>query len=87
MENVRNHVDVKLLTKWDGRYGAEAMIAKSNFHSRSVFALKIGRRRTAQIRGKVQQADLRGYVYTRHIESLLVRISPRVYITTISRQI
>ncbi|XP_018314199.1 uncharacterized protein [Mycetomoellerius zeteki] len=38
MENVRNHVDVKLLTKWDGRYGAEAMIAKPNFHNRSVFA-------------------------------------------------
>ena len=38
MENVRNHADVKLLTKWDGRYGAEAMIAKPNFHSRSVFA-------------------------------------------------
>ncbi|XP_018313871.1 uncharacterized protein [Mycetomoellerius zeteki] len=38
MENVRNHVDVKLITKWDGRYGAEAMIAKQNFHSRSVFA-------------------------------------------------
>ncbi|KYN09186.1 hypothetical protein ALC57_18699 [Trachymyrmex cornetzi] len=38
MENVRNHVDVKLLTKWHGRYGAEAMIAKPNFHSRSVFA-------------------------------------------------
>ncbi|XP_070170415.1 uncharacterized protein [Polyergus mexicanus] len=38
MENVRNHVDVKLLTKWGGRYGAEAMIAKPNFHSRSVFS-------------------------------------------------
>ncbi|KAL6419452.1 hypothetical protein ACFW04_011401 [Cataglyphis niger] len=38
MENVRNHSDVRLATRWDGRYGAEAMIAKPNFHSRSVFA-------------------------------------------------
>ncbi|RLU15904.1 hypothetical protein DMN91_011660 [Ooceraea biroi] len=38
MKNVRNHVDVKLLTKWNGRYGAEAMIAKPNFHSRSIFS-------------------------------------------------
>jgi len=38
MENVRNHVDVRLLMRWDGRYGAEAMIAKPNFHSRSVFS-------------------------------------------------
>jgi len=37
MENVRNHVDMRLLTRWDGR-GAEAMIAKPNFHSRSVFS-------------------------------------------------
>ena len=38
MENVRNHVDVRLVTYWDGRYGAEAMIAQPNFHSRSVFS-------------------------------------------------
>ena len=38
MENVRDHVDVWLITRWNGRYGAEAMIAKPNFHSRSVFS-------------------------------------------------
>jgi hypothetical protein len=38
MENVRNHANVRLVTRWDGRNGAEAMIAKPNFHSRSVFA-------------------------------------------------
>ncbi|KYM93653.1 hypothetical protein ALC62_15744 [Cyphomyrmex costatus] len=38
MENVRDRVDVKLLTKWEGRYGSEAMIAKPNFHSCSVFS-------------------------------------------------
>ncbi|XP_011861998.1 PREDICTED: uncharacterized protein LOC105558737 [Vollenhovia emeryi] len=38
MENVRNRVDVKLITKWEGRRGAEAMIAKPNFHSRSIFS-------------------------------------------------
>ncbi|XP_011705571.1 PREDICTED: uncharacterized protein LOC105460774, partial [Wasmannia auropunctata] len=38
METVRKHVDVRLATTWEGRHGAEALIAKPNFHSRSVFA-------------------------------------------------
>ena len=29
---------VKLLTKWEGRYDVEAMVAAPNFHSRNVFA-------------------------------------------------
>jgi len=61
MENVRNHINVKLLTKWNGQYGVEAMIAKPNFHN---FCEKFNRCRTAQTRGEIQQADLREYVYT-----------------------
>ncbi|XP_071579131.1 uncharacterized protein [Temnothorax nylanderi] len=38
MENVRAHVDVRLVTRWDGKYGAEALIGRPNFHSRSVFS-------------------------------------------------
>ncbi|XP_011858376.1 PREDICTED: uncharacterized protein LOC105555932 [Vollenhovia emeryi] len=38
MKNVREHVDVRLVTRWDGRYGAEALIARPNFHSRSIFS-------------------------------------------------
>jgi len=50
MENVCNHVDVKLITKWDGRYGAEAMIAKPNFHSRSVFAGNLIKMRKLEVK-------------------------------------
>ena len=38
MENMRNRVDVRLVTRWDVRYGAEALIAKLNFYSRAIFS-------------------------------------------------
>jgi len=41
MENVHNHVDVKLITKCDGRHGAEAMIAKLKLFIAAVSLWKI----------------------------------------------
>jgi len=38
MKNVRNHVNVRLLTRWEGRYDAEVMIAQPNFHSCNLIA-------------------------------------------------
>ncbi|XP_068994037.1 uncharacterized protein [Neodiprion pinetum] len=37
MENVRNHEDVKLVTKWEGRGGVRALIARPNLYSCTVF--------------------------------------------------
>lgn len=41
MENVRNHVDVNLITEWNGRYGAKNLIVKPNFKKRVVFNEKL----------------------------------------------
>lgn len=38
MENLRSRVDIKLKTKWLGRFGAAEMIAKPNFKKRTIFA-------------------------------------------------
>lgn len=37
MEDVRNHVDIKLINKWDGRYGLQTLIAKPNFKRNVIF--------------------------------------------------
>ena len=58
--------------------------AKPNFHSRSIFAENLIAIEMRKL--EVKFDNLHGYVYTRHIESLLVRISPRVHVTDISRQ-
>lgn len=36
-ENIRNRVDIKLITKWEGRFGLESMIAKPNFKRNVIF--------------------------------------------------
>lgn len=37
MENIRKRVNVHLLTKWEGRYGAEAYISKPEFKNSVIF--------------------------------------------------
>lgn len=37
MENVRKRVDIKLISKWNGRYGLQEMIGKPNFKRSIIF--------------------------------------------------
>jgi len=65
MENVYNYIDVRLLTHWDGRYGAEAMIAKSNFRSRNIFSENLIAIEMRKL--EIQQTDIHKYVHPRYI--------------------
>lgn len=38
MENLNKRRDVKLVSKWEGRYGAQTLISKPNFNHISIFA-------------------------------------------------
>ena len=37
IESERKKIDVTLVNKWEGRYGAEAVISRQNFHSCKTF--------------------------------------------------
>lgn len=37
MENIRNRVDIKLINKWEGRYGMQILVSKPNFKRNVIF--------------------------------------------------
>jgi len=79
MEDVRNHVDVQLLTRWEIRRGGNDR--KTKFPQLQRLFRKSGRRWIAQTRGQNQQIDLRRYMHSRYIH-MFVRISSRVHLIT-----
>lgn len=70
MENVRKRVDVKLVTKWGGRYGAEALIAKPNFHSRSIFDENLIAVQLEKLGVYFNKPIYVGFLYTRYFKNI-----------------
>jgi len=82
MENVAQPRWRKMINKV-GWYDAEAMIAKPNFHSRTIFAKNLIVVELNKLEVKFNKPI---YIGMYILESLLIRISSRVYVTTVSRQ-
>ncbi|XP_011066197.1 PREDICTED: uncharacterized protein LOC105153186 [Acromyrmex echinatior] len=74
MKNVRDHVNVRLVMRWDGRYGIEAMIAKPNFHSRSVFSENLIEIRKLEVKFDKTIYRYGPCVLTQHIDNVNVVI-------------
>ncbi|XP_011633761.1 uncharacterized protein LOC105424948 [Pogonomyrmex barbatus] len=75
MKNVRNYVAVRLVTRWDGKYGAEALIAKPNFHN-SVFDENV---MAIELRKLEVQFNKPIYVSMCILEIFKMRFGPRVF--------
>jgi len=81
MENVRNHVDVKLVTKWDD-------MARSQWSQNRISTAIASLRKliTVELR-KLEAKPIYVGMCILDISKVYLRISSRVYVTTVSRQI
>ena len=71
--DVCGHVDIKLLTQWESRHGAEAMITKPNFHSPSVFLENLVTIELRKLEVKFDKPLYTVDICSRHIQDVFVR--------------
>ena len=71
MENVRNHVNIKLITIWEDitrrQWSWNWIFTAAEFFVENLIAVEI-----RKLEMKFDKPFLRGYVHTGHVESLLV---------------